>query len=209
VCGGTHVARTGDIGILKLRGESAVGAGVRRMEALTGEGALDAVRKRERELRQIAELLHGTEEDAPAKIEKLLAAQKDLERRLAESQAKLVSGASRDLLDGVREVNGVKVLATQVEQVDAKVLRELADKLRDRMQSGVVVLGGSDGEKVTLLAAVTKDLVKRVNAGNLIKEIAPIVGGAGGGRPDFAQAGGKDPSKLAQALERVHALIPA
>ena len=209
LCGGTHVARTGDIGVFKLRGESAVGAGVRRMEALTGEGALDAVRKRERELRQIAELLHGTEEDAPAKIEKLLAAQKELERRLAESQAKLVSGASRDLLDGVREVNGVKVLATQVEQVDAKVLRELADKLRDRMQSGVVVLGGSDGEKVMLLAAVTRDLVKRINAGNLIKEIAPIVGGAGGGRPDFAQAGGKDPSKLAEALERVYALIPA
>jgi alanyl-tRNA synthetase len=154
-------------------------------------------------------LLHGTEEDAPAKIEKLLAAQKDLERRLAESQAKLVSGASRDLLDGVREVNGVKVLATQVEQVDAKVLRELADKLRDRMQSGVVVLGGSDGEKVMLLAAVTKDLVKRVNAGKLIQSIAPIVGGAGGGRPDFAQAGGKDPSNLARALERVYALIPA
>jgi alanyl-tRNA synthetase len=209
LCGGTHVARTGDIGVFKLRGESAVGAGVRRLEALTGEGALDAVRRRERELRQIAELLHGSEEEAAAKIEKLLALQKELERRLAESQAKLVSGASRDLLDGVREVNGVKVLATQVEQVDAKVLRELADKLRDRMKSGVVVLGGSDGEKVMLLAAVTKDLVPRVNAGALIKAIAPIVGGAGGGRPDFAQAGGKDPSKLAQALERVYELIPA
>jgi alanyl-tRNA synthetase len=209
LCGGTHVARTGDIGVFKLRGESAVGAGVRRVEALTGEGALDAVRRRERELKQIADLLHGTEDDAAAKIEKLLATQKDLERRLAESQAKLVSGASRDLLDGVREINGVKVLATQVEQVDAKVLRELADKLRDRMQSGVVVLGGSDGEKVMLLAAVTKDLVKRINAGDIIKQIAPIVGGGGGGRPDFAQAGGKDPSKLAQALERVYALIGA
>jgi alanyl-tRNA synthetase len=209
LCGGTHVARTGDIGVFKLRGESAIGAGVRRIEALTGEGALDAVRRRERELKQIAELLHGGEDEAAGKIEKLLAAQKELERRLAESQARLVSGASRDLLDDVREVNGVKVLAQQVDQVDAKVLRELADKLRDRMQSGVVVLGGSDGEKVLLLAAVTKDLVKRVNAGNLIKEIAPIVGGGGGGRPDFAQAGGKDPSRLPQALARVYELIGA
>jgi alanyl-tRNA synthetase len=209
LCGGTHVARTGDIGVFKLRGESAVGAGVRRVEALTGEGALDAVRKRERELRQIAELLHGGEDEAAAKIEKLLAAQKELERRLAESQSKLVSGASRDLLDGVRDVGGIHVLAQQVDQVDAKVLRELADKLRDRMKSGVVVLGGSDGEKVMLLAAVTKDLVKRVNAGSLIKEIAPIVGGGGGGRPDFAQAGGKDPSRLPQALERVYELIGA
>jgi alanyl-tRNA synthetase len=209
LCGGTHVARTGDIGVFKLRGESAVGAGVRRVEALTGEGALDAVRKRERELKQIAELLHGGEDEAAARIEKLLAAQKELERRLAESQSKLVSGASRDLLDGVRDIGGIQVLAQQVDQVDAKVLRELADKLRDRLKSGVVVLGGSDGEKVMLLAAVTKDLVKRVNAGNLIKEIAPIVGGGGGGRPDFAQAGGKDPSRLPQALARVYELIGA
>jgi len=209
LCGGTHVARTGDIGVFKLRGESAVGAGVRRVEALTGEGALDAVRKRERDLKQIAELLHGGEDEAAAKIEKLLASQKELERRLAESQAKMVSGASRDLLDGVRDIGGIQVLAQQVDQVDAKVLRELADKLRDRMKSGVVVLGGSDGEKVMLLAAVTKDLVERVHAGDLIKEIAPIVGGGGGGRPDFAQAGGKDPSRLPQALARVYELIGA
>jgi len=209
LCGGTHVARTGDIGVFKLRGESAVGAGVRRIEALTGEGALDVVRRRERELERIAALLHGGEDEVAGKIEKLLAAQKDLERRLADAQSKLVSGTSRDLLDDVREVNGIKVLAQQVDQVDAKVLRELADKLRDRMQSGVVVLGGSDGEKVLLLVAVTKDLVKRVHAGNLIKEIAPIVGGGGGGRPDFAQAGGKDPSKIPQALARVYELIGA
>jgi len=209
LCGGTHVARTGDIGVFKLRGESAVGAGVRRLEALTGEGALDTVRRRERELERIAALLHGGEDEVAGKIEKLLAAQKDLERRLADAQSKLVSGTSRDLLDDVREVNGIKVLAQQVDQVDAKVLRELADKLRDRMQSGVVVLGGSDGEKVLLLVAVTKDLVKRVHAGNLIKEIAPIVGGGGGGRPDFAQAGGKDPSKIPQALARVYELIGA
>jgi alanyl-tRNA synthetase len=207
LCGGTHVARTGDIGVFKLRGESAVGAGVRRIEALTGEGALDAIRRRERELREIAELLRGGEDEVAAKLEKLLAAQKDLEKRLAESQAKLVSGASKDLLDGVRQVNGISVVARQVDQVDAKVLRELADKIRDRLRSGVVVLGGSDGDKVLLLAAVTKDLVGKVNAGGIIKEIAPIVGGGGGGRPDFAQAGGKKPSDLPRALERVYELI--
>jgi alanyl-tRNA synthetase len=209
LCGGTHVGRTGDIGLFKLRGESAVGAGVRRIEALTGEGALDDVRKHERRLREVAEILRGGEEEVAAKLEKLLAAQRDLERRLAESQAKLLSGASRDLLEGVRQVNGISILAQQVEQTDAKVLRDLADKLRDRMRSGVVVLGGSDGEKVLLLAAVTKDLVGRVNAGNIIKQIAPIVGGGGGGRPDFAQAGGKDPKKLPEALARVYDLIGA
>ncbi|HZR80221.1 MAG TPA: alanine--tRNA ligase [Candidatus Binatia bacterium] len=209
LCGGTHVRRTGDIGVFKLRGEAAVGAGVRRIEALTGEGALDAIRRRERELRDVAGLLRGSEEEVAAKLEKLLAAQKELERRLAETQAKLVSGASRDLLDGVRRVNGIQVLARRVEQADPRVMRELADKLRDRLRSGVVVLGGSDGDKVILLAAVTKDLVGKVNAGRIIQAIAPIVGGGGGGRPDFAQAGGKDASKLPQALERVYELISA
>jgi alanyl-tRNA synthetase len=209
LCGGTHVARTGDIGVFKLRGESAVGAGVRRIEALTGEGALEAIRRRERGLREVAELLKSGDEDVAPRIEKLLVLQKELERRLAETQAKLVSGASRDLLADARDVGGIKVLAQRVEQVDGKVLRDLADKLRDRLKSGVVVLGGTDGEKVQLLAAVTKDLKGRVDAGAIIKQIAPIVGGGGGGRPDFAQAGGKDPTRLDEALARVHEIVAA
>jgi alanyl-tRNA synthetase len=209
LCGGTHVARTGDIGVFKLRGESAVGAGVRRVEALTGEGALEAIRRRERELREVADLLKSGDEEVAPRIEKLLGLQKELERRLAETQAKLVSGASRDLLADAREVGGIKVLAQRVEQVDGKVLRDLADKLRDRLASGVVVLGGTDGEKVQLLAAVTKDLKGRVDAGAIIKQIAPIVGGGGGGRADFAQAGGKDPGKLDEALARVHEIVAA
>ncbi len=207
LCGGTHVSRTGDIGLFKLRTESAVGAGVRRIEALTGEGALGLVRQKEEELREIAGLLKSGEDDVAERLAKLLASQKDLEKKLAETQAKLVSGASQDLLDGLREVGGMKVLARRVDQIDAKVLRELADKIRDKMQSGVVVLGGTDGKKVLLLAAVTKDLTKKVNAGSLIKEMAPLVGGGGGGRPDFAQAGGKDPSGLDAALERAYELI--
>jgi alanyl-tRNA synthetase len=207
LCGGTHVARTGDIGVFKLRSESAVGAGVRRIEAFTGTGALEAIRRRERELRGVAEMLRGGEDEVAAKIEKLLAAQRDLEKRLADSQSRLAADASKDLLEGVREVAGVRVLARQVPGVDAGALRELSDKLRDRMKSGVVVLGGAEGDKVLLLAAVTKDLAGRVNAGAIVKEIAPIVGGRGGGRPDFAQAGGSDPSRLPQALERVFELI--
>ncbi len=207
LCGGTHVARTGDIGVFKLRAESAVGAGVRRIEALTGPGAIEAIRRRERELRGIAAMLRGGEDEIAAKLEKLLAAQRDLEKRLADSQSRLAADASKDLLEGLRTVNGVQVLARRVEGVDAHALRELADKLRERMKSGVVVLGGSEGDKVLLLAAVTKDLVGRVNAGAIVKEIAPIVGGSGGGRPDFAQAGGRDPSRLPEALERVHGLI--
>ena len=207
LCGGTHVARTGDIGVFKLRAESAVGAGVRRIEALTGPGAIEAIRRREREWRGIAAMLRGGEDEIAAKLEKLLAAQRDLEKRLADSQSRLAADASKDLLEGLRTVNGVQVLARRVEGVDAHALRELADKLRERMKSGVVVLGGSEGDKVLLLAAVTKDLVGRVNAGAIVKEIAPIVGGSGGGRPDFAQAGGRDPSRLPEALERVHGLI--
>ncbi|MDG2305922.1 MAG: alanine--tRNA ligase [Candidatus Binatia bacterium] len=209
LCGGTHVSRTGDIGLFKLRAESAVGAGVRRIEALTGEGALALVRQRELELREIAGLLKSGEEEIAERLGKLLASQKDLEKRLAETQSKLVSGASEDLLDGVQDVGGVKVLARRVDQIDAKVLRELSDKIRDKMQSGVVVLGGTDGKKVLLVATVTKDLTKKLNAGSLIKEMAPMVGGGGGGRPDFAQAGGKDPSGLDKALERVIELIGA
>ena len=209
LCGGTHVARTGDIGLFKLRAESAVGAGVRRIEALTGDGALSLVRKKEQELREIADLLKSGEDDVAERLEKLLASQKDLEKRLAETQAKLVSGASQDLLDGLQEIGGVKLVARRVDQVDAKVLRELADKIRDKLQSGVVLLGGTDGKKVLLLAAVTKDLTKKVNAGSLIKEIAPLVGGGGGGRPDFAQAGGKDPSGLDAALDRGRELVGA
>ncbi|MFM7736790.1 MAG: alanine--tRNA ligase-related protein, partial [Alphaproteobacteria bacterium] len=207
LCGGSHVARTGDIGVFKLRSESAVGAGVRRIEALTGPGALDAIRRRERELREVAELLRGGEDEVASKLERLLATQRELEKRLADSQSKLAADASKDLLEGVREIGGIRVLARRVEGVDARVLRELSDKLRERMKSGVVVLGGAEGDKVMLVAAVTKDLVGRVNAGAIVKEIAPIVGGRGGGRPDFAQAGGTDVSRLPQALDRALELI--
>ncbi|MGH7893119.1 MAG: alanine--tRNA ligase, partial [Candidatus Binatia bacterium] len=209
LCGGTHVRRTGDIGVFKLDGESGVAAGVRRIEAATGAGALGEIRRHEALLAEIAQLLRAGEQDAKAKLEKLLAQSRELEKRIAELQGKLAGGATRDVMADARQVNGITVLATKVEGLDDKGLRDLADKLRDRIKSGVVVLGGAQGDKVILLAAVTKDLVGRYHAGNIIKHLAPMVGGGGGGRPDFAQAGGKDPTKLDAALAAAYELVGA
>lgn len=206
LCGGTHVSRTGDIGLFKIGAESAVGAGVRRIEAVTGAVALSQVRVREEEIRRLSALLKTDERELGPRIEKMLAQQKELERKIESTEAKLASGASRNLLDDVREIAGMPVLVQRVDG-GAKVLRGLADQLRDKLGSGVVVLGGVDGAKVVLLAAVTADLTERIQAGQIIREIAPIVGGGGGGRPDFAQAGGKDPAKLDAALARVYEFI--
>jgi alanyl-tRNA synthetase len=209
LCGGTHVARTGDIGVFKVDGESGVAAGVRRLEAVTGTGALDEIRRHEAMLADIAQLLRAGEQDAKGKLEKLLAQSRELERRVQELQGKLAGGASKDVMADARQVNGVTVLATKVEGLDDKGLRDMADRLRDRVQSGVIVLAAQQGEKASLLAVVTKDLVGRYHAGNIIKQLAPIVGGGGGGRPDFAQAGGKDASKLDAAVEAAYAIVEA
>jgi alanyl-tRNA synthetase len=202
LCGGTHVSRTGDIGLFKLRGESGVAAGTRRVEAVTGAGAMEWVRAAEDNLKKVGELLRGGEEDVAARLEKLLSEQRQLEKQLEQLQRKMAGNQSSDLLEKVREIGGRKVIATEVETDDPKRLREIADQLRDRLGSGVVVLATRQDGQVRLLAAVTKDLAKQVHAGKLIGEIAPIVGGKGGGRPDMAQAGGKDPDKIAAALER-------
>jgi alanyl-tRNA synthetase len=209
LCGGTHVRRTGDIGVVKVRGEGGVAAGVRRLEAVSGAGALDLIRHHEALLQEIGTLLHGPAEEAAAKLEKLLAQQRDLEKRIAELQGKLAGGATRDLLADARKVNGATILATRVEGLDDKGLRDMADKLRERIKSGVIVLGAAHGERALLLAAVTKDLTGRYHAGNIIKQLAPMVGGGGGGRPDFAQAGGKDPARLDEALAAAYDLLGA
>jgi alanyl-tRNA synthetase len=207
LCGGTHVRRTGDIGVFKLRGETGVAAGVRRIEALTGTGALDAIHRREQVLREIGEILKGPEDATVDRLQKLLAQQKELERKIQELQSKIAGSQSGDLASRVKTVNGVSVLAARVDDVDDKALRELADQLRTKLGSGIVVLGAKRGEKAMLLAAVTKDLVDRYKAGDIIKKIAPIVGGGGGGRPEFAQAGGSDPSRLDEALEKVYEVV--
>jgi len=207
LCGGTHVRRTGDIGVFKIDAESGVAAGVRRLEAVTGTGALDEIRRHEATLGEIAQLLKTGEQDAKGKLEKLLLQSRDLERRVQELQAKIAGGATSDVMADARQVNGVTVLATKVEGLYDRGLRDMADRLRDRLKSGIVVLAAAQGEKAMLLAVVTKDLVGRFHAGNIIKQLAPIVGGGGGGRPDFAQAGGKDPTKLDAAVAAAYALV--
>jgi alanyl-tRNA synthetase len=209
LCGGTHVRRTGDIGVVKIRGESGVAAGVRRLEAAAGGAALELIRQRETVLREVSALLHGPAEEAAAKLEKLLAQQRELEKRIADLQGKLAGGATRDLLADARRVNGITVLATRVEGLDDKGLREMADRLRERIKSGVVVLGATRGARALLLAAVTRDLTGRYHAGDIIRQLAPMVGGGGGGRPDFAQAGGKDPTRLDEALAAAYELLGA
>ena len=209
LCGGTHVRRTGDIGVFKLEAEGGVAAGVRRIEARTGAGALAEIRRQELELGEIAQLLKTGGGEAKAKLEKLLAQQRELERRIADLQGKVAGGATRDVLADARTVDGMTVLVTRVDDLDDDGLRDLADKLRDRVKSGVIVLGAARDGKVTLLAAVTKDIAGKVHAGNIIKQLAPLVGGGGGGRPDFAQAGGKNPAGLDEALKRAYELLGA
>ena len=207
LCGGTHVARTGDIGLFKLKAEAGVASGVRRVEATTGDGALEWVRQREKVLKEVGTILKGTEEDAVEKLEKLLAERRDLEKQLAQLQNKLAGSQSDEITSRVRKVNGVNVVASRVEGVEDKALREMADKLRDKLQPAVIALGAITGDRVLLLAVVSKEISKTYHAGNIIKQIAPIVGGGGGGRPDFAQAGGKDVARLDEALQKVYELV--
>jgi alanyl-tRNA synthetase len=207
LCGGTHVRRTGDVGLFKLKAEAGVASGMRRVEATTGEGALDWMRQREKVLKEVGDILKSPEEDAADRLEKLLARHRELERQLAQLQSKLAGAQSDTIVSQVRKLNGVNVVASRVESVDDKGMRELADQLRDKLRPAVVVLGAVHGNRVVLLATVSKEVTPRYHAGNILKQIAPLVGGGGGGRPDFAQAGGKDPTRLDEALQKVYELI--
>ncbi len=208
LCGGTHTNRTGDIGMFKIVSESSVAAGVRRVEALTGARALEAVQEAEARLLRAARALKTSPDQVDERAAKLLATLKEKERELESLKARLAGAGSRDLLQDAREIKGVKVLATQVEVDNPKAMRELSDTLRQRIGSGVVVLGARAGDKkAMLLALVTDDLTDRIKAGQLVKELAPLVGGGGGGRPDLAQAGGQNPQGLAQALAQVPRLV--
>jgi alanyl-tRNA synthetase len=207
LCGGTHVSRTGDIGLFKLKAEAGVASGVRRVEATTGEGALEWVRQREQILKEVSSILKGSEEDAAERVEKLLALQRELEKQVVQLQSKLAGAQSGDIESRAQKVNGVTVVASRIEGVDDKALRDAADRLRDKFQPAVIVLGAIQGDRVVLLAAVSKDATKQHHAGNILKQIAPLVGGGGGGRPDFAQAGGKDATRLDEALQKVYELV--
>jgi len=204
LCGGTHASRTGDIGFFKILSEGGVAAGVRRIEAATGDRALEWAFGVEDALREAAGLLRSKPEEVPDKVRRTLERTKELEREISSLRSQMAGGAARDVIGQAREVDGVKVLATRVPAADPKALREFADGLRDRIRSGIVVLGAEAGGKALLLVAVTKDLTKRVRAGDLIRPLAAKVGGRGGGKPELAQAGGPDPSGLDNALEAAY-----
>ena len=210
LCGGTHVRRAGDIGLFKIVSESGVAAGVRRIEAVTGERALRWVEENEERLQRVAELLRGRPEEADEKLRQLLERQRRLERELERLRQRLAAGGAGDLAAHVVEVEGVKVLAARLDGADAKALRSAVDQWKARLGSAVVVLGtaGEDG-KVRLAAGVTDDLTDRLKAGELVNEVAARVGGRGGGRADFAQAGGTDAARLDEALAAVPELVRA
>ena len=203
LCGGTHVSRTGDIGLFKIVGESGIAAGVRRIEAITGTGALRRFREDEELLGQLEGLSKGTRPELVGSVRRYQASIRSLEKELQEMRYRLAQDRVGQLLHSARSVNGVKVLTSVVDRLDNASLRNLADELKSRIGRGVVVLATSGSGKVSLVAAITSDLTSRLHAGRMVKEIASMVGGGGGGRPDLAEAGGRDPSKLPLALEAV------
>ncbi len=207
LCGGTHTSRTGDIGLFKIVNETGVAAGVRRIEALTGEGAYRFISEEEKELREIASALKSVPGELSSKLERLLERQRELERELLSFRDKLSHQEILDLLASVREIKGVKVLSAKVDGKDPKRMRDFVDQLKVKMGSGIILLGGRSQNKVSLIMGVTPDLTHRFNANELIKKIALYIGGTGGGRPDFAQAGGTDAEKLDGALKAIDDLI--
>ncbi len=204
LCGGTHVRRTGDIGLFKVVAEGGVAAGVRRVEAVTGEVALDYVRDTERRLARVVDLVRGSGDDVERKVEQLNSRLRQAEKELDAYRGRLAVSQGDALADTMREVKGVKVVATRMDGADGKALREAVDRLKDKLGSAAIVLASVQDDKVTLISGVTKDLVGRLHAGELVNEVASHVGGKGGGRPDMAQAGGNDPSALDGALAQVH-----
>ncbi|MBT8102718.1 MAG: alanine--tRNA ligase [Gammaproteobacteria bacterium] len=207
LCGGTHVERTGDIGVFKIVSEGGVASGVRRIEAVTGSGAIEWINANQRALNALAGLLRSQPEQVAQKVEQLLKRTKDLEKELAAAKQALATGQASDRTDQVQEIAGIKVLATRMDGADAKTLRDAVDRFKDKLGNAVVVLGSVDDGKVRLAAGVTKNNTDKIRAGDLIKPVAEQVGGKGGGRPDFAQAGGNDASKLDKALDSVPAWI--
>ena len=212
-CGGTHVRRAGDIGLFKILGETGIAQGVRRIEAVTGVGALAYLRRVEGDLARAAGLLRRAPAEVPIAVDKLLGDLKAKDREIAELQKKLATGGgSRDILAEAKDIGGVKVLATRTDVSDPKALRDVGDALRGKLGSGIIVLAGVEGGKVALLAMVTKDLTDRFHAGKLVGSIAELLGGRGGGRPDMAQAGvtsGADPAKVDVALAKVYDFVRA
>ena len=200
LCGGTHAKRTGDIGLLKITSESGIAAGVRRIEAMVGQHAMGFIASEESALDSIARLLKGSRDNVSEKVEQLLTRQRQLEKDLEAAKAKLASSAGNDLAAGARQVNGVAVLAARLEGADVNALRTTMDQLKNKLGSAVIMLATDNDGKVTLLAGVTKDLIKSAKAGDAVKACAQYVDGRGGGKPEMAQAGGQKPEGINEAL---------
>ncbi len=203
LCGGTHVTHSGDIGFFKIISESGVAAGIRRVEAITGKAAVDYVQQRETQLQEIASALKTNPQEVTQKLAQIIDNVRQMEKELASLKSKLASSQSDDLINQVCEVNGVKVLAVNLEGANAKTLRETLDKFKDKLKSCILVLAATEPGKVTLIAGVTTDLTSKVKAGELVNFVAKQVGGKGGGRPDMAQAGGTQPDQLPEALKSI------
>ena len=202
-CGGTHVSRTGDIGLFKLTAESGISAGVRRIEAVTGFGALALVAQEQQTLKQIAGIVKSGQSGLVAKVRQLTVANRSLEKQLQQLKAKLASSAGSDLADQAQDLDGIKLLAAAVEGFNPKSLRDTVDQLKNKLGSSVVVLITASEGKVSMVVGVSKDLTDKVRAGDLVNMIAAQVGGKGGGRPDMAMAGGVDASGIPAAIASV------
>jgi alanyl-tRNA synthetase len=207
LCGGTHVARTGDIGLFRIVSEGGVAAGIRRVEAVAGTVALALVQREADTLAHVADALKAQPQEVEAKLAQALDNSRALEKELARLKVKMATSQGQDLALSAVDVKGVKVLAVSLEGADSKTLRETMDKLKDRLKSSAIVLASSEGEKVSLIAGVTQDLIAKVKAGELVNFVASQVGGKGGGRPDMAQAGGTNAAALPKALESVRGWV--
>jgi alanyl-tRNA synthetase len=207
LCGGTHVERAGNIGFFKILSESGVAAGVRRVEAVTGKTAYEWVVHTDQVLRDIAAVLRGSREDVDEKVRELVERSRRLEKEVQQLKSKLASGQGGDLTSQAKDVGGIKVLAAQIDGADAKSLRDAVDQLKSKLGSSVIVLGTVQEGKVVLVAGVSADLLNQMKAGEIAGAVAAQVGGKGGGRADFAQAGGTQPENLGKALAGVETLI--
>ncbi|HXC61358.1 MAG TPA: DHHA1 domain-containing protein, partial [Nitrospiria bacterium] len=202
LCGGTHCRETGEVGVFRLIQESSIAAGMRRIEALTGEMAYMSIKKQEEDLQELAAMLKVQPIEVVEKTRKMLAMLREREKELEQHRNRAVAAHAEDILFEVRETHGVKVLIKRQDGLDQKELRTFADSIRDRLKSDVVLLASVKEEKVSLLAMVTKDLAGRFHAGEILKEVAAVIGGTGGGRPEMAQGGGKEAARLDEALIR-------
>jgi len=207
LCGGTHVERLGDIGLFRITSEGGIAAGVRRIEAMTGYDAYQFDNQTQDNLSEIAHMTKSSNAQVVEKVTQLVKQQKELEKQISSFQKQLASNQGDDLVNQAQEVNGVKLLSTIVKGVSGKDLRDIADKLKDKLGSAIVVLAAISGDKVSLVAGVTKDLTDKYQAGNILNHVAQQVGGKGGGRADMAQGGGTQPENLDSALASVKDLL--